>query len=58
MPTGVRIYIAAQGDTVFGVAVRFGTSVEALLRVNPALRSRFTLVKGEPVVIPPARQKP
>ncbi|MCL6589249.1 MAG: LysM peptidoglycan-binding domain-containing protein [Firmicutes bacterium] len=49
---GGTIYIARRGDTLAGIAARFGTTEEALRRANPFL-SFIRLRPGLPICIPP-----
>jgi|GEM_PF-1529376 LysM repeat protein len=45
-------YIVQSGDTLTGIAQRFGTTVSALLRANPSLTSSSVLTVGEQIYIP------
>lgn len=49
---GGSIYRVQAGDTLFGIARRFGVSFEALLAANPQLENPNTLPIGEPICIP------
>jgi LysM repeat protein len=44
---GYFIYIVARGDTLKGLAVRFATTVEALLAANPAIRNPNVIYEGQ-----------
>lgn len=46
------IYIVQPGDTLGGIANRFGTSVDTLLQSNPTLSNPNSLSPGEILVIP------
>jgi LysM repeat protein len=45
-------YTVVSGDTLTGIASRYGTSVNALLRANPSLTSTSVLTVGEQLYIP------
>ena len=47
-------YIVREGDTLSGIAARFGVSEEAILKENP-LSDRDRLFVGQELVIPPAQ---
>jgi len=44
---GYFIYIVARGDTLKGLAVRFSTTVEALLASNPAIANPNVIYEGQ-----------
>jgi N-acetylmuramoyl-L-alanine amidase len=46
-------YIVREGDTLSGIAARFGVSEDAILKQNP-LSDRDRLLVGQELVIPPA----
>jgi N-acetylmuramoyl-L-alanine amidase len=46
-------YIVREGDTLSGIAARFGVSEDAILKENP-LSDRDRLFVGQELVIPPA----
>ena len=47
-------YVVREGDTLSGIAARFGVSEEAILKENP-LSDRDRLLVGQELVIPPAQ---
>jgi LysM repeat protein len=47
-------YIVREGDTLSGIAARFGVSEEAILKENP-LSDRDRLFVGQELLIPPAQ---
>jgi LysM repeat protein len=47
-------YVVREGDTLSGIAARFGVSEEAILDENP-LSDRDRLFVGQELVIPPAQ---
>ncbi len=53
-PPATNTYIIQAGDTIFGLAQRFNTSVESILRVNSNLNPN-NLPVGQPLCIPDAR---
>lgn len=52
-PAGQRSYTVQAGDTLDAIARRFGTTVEAILALNPGVTAE-TLPIGAVLVIPPA----
>jgi LysM repeat protein len=55
-PGAAQTYIVAEGDTAFGIAGRFGVSVEELAASNNrTVSSLGSLQVGDRLVIPPAR---
>ncbi len=53
-PGKQQLYIVREGDTLSGIAARFGVSEDAILKENP-LADRDTLFVGQELVIPPAQ---
>lgn len=45
-------YTIQRQDTLFGLAQRFGTSVEAILQANPGIKNRDLIHAGQELVIP------
>lgn len=54
-PTPV-IYVVREGDTLYGIAVTYGVSVEALQRVNN-IRNPLFLRPGQTLIIPTGREE-
>ncbi len=46
------VYVVRSGDTVAGIARRFGVSVAAILAVNPQLRDPNLIVTGQTLLLP------
>src|SRR5215207_3423319 len=53
-PGEQQVYVVREGDTLSGIAARFGVSEEAILKENP-LSDRDRLFVGQELVIPPAQ---
>ena len=53
-PGGARrqVCTAGQGDTLWTIAGRYGVTVEALLRANPAVKNPNLVRVGQQVVVP------
>ncbi len=59
-PSGTSVYAIKSGDTLFGLAQRYNTSVDAILRANPGLDPNRLYI-GQQICIPgqpPAQQCP
>jgi len=50
-PSGYKIYVVKSGDTLSGIAVRFGTSTSEIEVLNPKMSSS-TLVVGTRIKVP------
>ena len=50
-PNGT-IYRVQAGDTLFGIARRFGITLDAILRANPGLSTTSVIFPGQPLCIP------
>jgi LysM repeat protein len=48
---GYFIYIVARGDTLKGLAIRFDTTVEALLAANPSITNPNVIYEGQQVKV-------
>jgi LysM repeat protein len=62
---GYLIYIVARGDTLRGLAVRFGSTVESILASNPGITNPNVIYEGQRLTIysagpgnPPPTQPP
>jgi LysM repeat protein len=49
---GEQLYTVQRGDTLFGIAVRFGTTVEALVERNPHIVDPALIFPGQQLVVP------
>lgn len=45
-------YTVQRGDTLFKIAVRFGTTVDALLKLNPSIKNASLIYAGQVIKIP------
>ena len=50
-PTGYKLYVVKSGDTLSGIAVKFGVSTSEIEALNPKISSS-TLVVGTKIKIP------
>ncbi len=50
-PPGTNPYVIRAGDTLWALAMRFGTTVEAIMRANPGIDPRFLMI-GQSICIP------
>lgn len=48
----VTVYIVQPGDTLFKIAQRFGTTVDAILRANPEIQDPNVIFPGQKILIP------
>jgi LysM repeat protein len=53
-PGEQQLYVVREGDTLSGIAARFGVSEDAILKENP-LSDRDRLFVGQELLIPPAQ---
>jgi LysM repeat protein len=53
-PGQQELYVVREGDTISGIAARFGVSEESILELNP-LSDRDALFVGQELIIPLAR---
>ena len=53
-PGKQQIYVVREGDTLSGIAARFGVTEDAILKLNP-LADRDQLFVGQELIIPPAQ---
>lgn len=53
-PGKQQLYVVREGDTLSGIAARFGVEEEAVIKQNPDL-DPDTLFVGQELVIPPAQ---
>ena len=51
-PSGTATYRVKKGDTMSGIAAKYGITLKALLKLNPSIKSPYTLHVGQKVVVP------
>lgn len=51
-PPGGQVYYAQRGDTLRKIAARYGTTVDAILRVNPNIKNPNIIYVGQAITIP------
>ena len=52
IPPTVKVYVVQKGDTLFKIAQRFGTTVEAILKANPEIKDPNLIFVGQKILIP------
>jgi len=57
VPPGEILYTIRAGDTLYALARRYGTSVEAILRANPGIDPNNLRI-GQQIIIQRPRQPP
>lgn len=50
--TGTKTYVVQYGDTLFKIAVRYGTTVAELMRLNPQITDAWRIFAGQVIYIP------
>lgn len=48
----VTVYVVQPGDTLFKIAMRFGTTVDAILAANPEITDPNVIFPGQKILIP------
>jgi LysM repeat protein len=51
-PTGTTTYRVKKGDTMSGIAAKYGITLKALLKLNPTIKSPYSLHVGQKVIVP------
>jgi LysM repeat protein len=57
-PGGQTVYTVQRGDTLNAIARRFGVTVAAILKANPAIRDPSRIYVGQRIVIPAGGTQP
>lgn len=57
-PPGTSIYVVQHGDTLFGIAQRFGTTISVLLSMNPGIANPNLIFPGQRIVVPVSSVSP
>jgi D-gamma-glutamyl-meso-diaminopimelic acid endopeptidase CwlS len=52
LDTGRSFYVVEGGDTLSEIAVRFGTTLDEVLKANPQIEDASLIFPGERIVIP------
>ncbi len=52
----VKVYIVQPGDTLFKIAQRFNTTVDAILAINPEIKDPNLIFPGQKILIPIERK--
>jgi LysM repeat protein len=56
-PAGT-VYVVKKGDTLYAIAVRNGTTVKAILAVNPDITNPSLLKVGQRILVPAPTSSP
>lgn len=51
----LTVYVVQSGDTLFGIARKYGITIDALLKSNPTLSIHKTIYRGNKITIPQTR---
>ena len=58
IPTNYARHIIQKGDSLYSIALKYDTSVNNLLRLNPKLRPPYTIYPGDFIIVPDIVTKP
>ena len=50
--TGTKTHTVRVGDTLSGIAIKFGTTVDAIMAINPQITNRNIIFEGQVIKIP------
>lgn len=50
--SSTRIHVVQRGDTLSGIALRYGTTIDAILAINPQIINRNIIFDGQEIKIP------
>jgi len=52
IPQGSNLYVIEAGDTLYGIALQYGTTIEAIIAANPNLPNPDNLDVGQEIRLP------
>ena len=58
IPTNYARHIIEKGDSLYSIALKYDTSVNNLLRLNPKLKPPYTIYPGGYIIVPEIALKP
>ncbi|WHE07586.1 LysM peptidoglycan-binding domain-containing protein [Thermoanaerobacterium thermosaccharolyticum] len=53
---GRMVYVVKPGDTLYTIAMRFNTTVDAILRANPDIQNPSLIYPGQRIIIPVVKE--
>jgi LysM repeat protein len=53
---GRMVYVVKPGDTLYNIAARFNTTVDAILRANPDIQNPSLIYPGQRIIIPTLKE--
>jgi spore coat assembly protein SafA len=56
-PTSGKVYIVKPGDSLWTIAQKFNTSVDAILKANPEIKDPNLIYPGQRIIIPSVSEK-
>ena len=57
IPVNAQAHIVSAGDSLYSIALKYGTSVDELLLLNPSLRPPYTIYPGNYIAVPEKKNK-
>jgi LysM repeat protein len=51
-PTGTAVYKVKKGDTMTGIAAKYGITLKALMKLNPKIKDAAKIHIGQGVIVP------
>ena len=58
IPTDYGRHIIEKGDSLYSIALKYGTTVENLLRLNPNLKPPYIIYPNDYIIVPSYAEKP